>query len=68
MAAFDLMKFSPSNVLITLFNESGVPIGGWVFKKAYPVKWSVSDLDAQSDSVLIDTMELAYSSFEMIRM
>jgi phage tail-like protein len=68
MDALDTLQFTPSDVLITLFSESGFPVGGWLFRKAYPVKWSVSDLDAQSNSVLIDTMELAYSSFSMIRM
>lgn len=67
-AAFNTLKFLPSNVLVTLFNDNGIPIGGWVFKKAYPVKWSVSNLDAQSDSVIIDTMELAYSKVEIMRM
>ncbi|MCK8521013.1 phage tail protein [Aquimarina sp. D1M17] len=64
---FSLFKFNPSNVLVTLFNEEGVPIGGWLFLKAYPVKWSVSDLDAQSNSVAIDTMELAYTRFQILR-
>ncbi|NHN24069.1 phage tail protein [Flavobacterium jejuense] len=67
-AAFSFYKFNPSDVLITLFNESSVPIGGWLFKKAYPVKWSVSDLDAQSNSVAVDTMELAYTRFQILRM
>ncbi|GAA4274023.1 phage tail protein [Aquimarina gracilis] len=67
-AAFNSFTFSPSNVLVTVFKENGIPIGGWIFKKAYPVKWSVSDLDAQSNSVIIDTMELAYSNFQILRM
>ncbi|MEW7289099.1 phage tail protein [Aquimarina sp. 2304DJ70-9] len=66
-ASFSLFKFNPSDVLVTLFNEEGIPIGGWLFVKAYPVKWSVSDLDAQSNSVAIDTMELAYTRFQILR-
>ncbi|TSE09824.1 MULTISPECIES: phage tail protein [Aquimarina] len=66
-ATFSLFKFNPSNVLVTVFNEEGIPIGGWMFLKAYPVKWSVSDLDAQSNTVAIDTMELAYTRFQIIR-
>ncbi len=66
-ASFSLFKFNPSNVLVTLFNDEGIPIGGWLFVKAYPVRWSVSDLDAQSNSVAIDTMELAYTRFQILR-
>ncbi len=73
-AVFSRFKFSPSDVVITLFNEIGglstlgpVPVGAWLFMKAYPVKWSVSDLDAKANSVLIDTMELAYTRFQILR-
>lgn len=66
---FSRFQFTPSNVLITLFkNDQGIPAASWLFFKAYPVKWSVSDLDATSNSVLIDTMELAYSRFQSIRL
>ena len=67
-AAFSLFKFSPSNVLITLFNEDGNSTGAWLFDKAYPVRWSVSDLDAQSNTVAVDTMELAYTRFQILRL
>lgn len=69
--AFSSFKFAPSNVLVTLFHEIDgitVPAGAWMFFKAYPVKWSVSDLDGQSNAVLIDTMELAYTRFQTVRL
>jgi len=69
--AFSGFKFAPSNVLVTLFNEkkgTTVPAGAWMFFKAYPVKWSVSPLDGESNSVLIDTMELAYTRFQSVRL
>ncbi|WP_299243412.1 phage tail protein [uncultured Aquimarina sp.] len=69
--AFSTFKFAPSNVLITIFNDFQgipVPIKALLFMKAYPVKWSISDLDAQSNTVLIDTMELAYTRFQTIQL
>jgi len=33
-------------------------MAAWLFMKAWPVKWSTSDLDATTPAV-IDTMELA---------
>jgi phage tail-like protein len=65
--AFSLFKFAPSNVLVTLFSEKNVPLAGWFFTKAYPVKWTVSDLDAMENAVVIDTMELAYTRFQIMR-
>jgi phage tail-like protein len=60
-------KFSPSNVLVTLLDETRIPIAGWLFMKAYPVKWSVSDLDADANSVVIEHMELSYQRMQVMR-
>jgi phage tail-like protein len=65
--AMSLFKFSPSNVLVTLLDDAGIPISGWLFMNAYPVKWSVSPLDATSNTVVIETLELAYQRMQVIR-
>ncbi len=62
-----LFKFYPGNVLVSLLDEESLPIANWLFLKAYPVKWSVSDLDATASAVVIDTMELAYTRFQSVR-
>jgi phage tail-like protein len=60
-------KFSPSNVLVTLLDNTRIPIAGWLFMKAYPVKWSVSDLDADANAVVIEHMELTYQRMQVMR-
>ncbi len=65
--AMSLFKFAPSNVMVSLLSEHSLPIANWLFLKAYPVKWSVSDLDAAANAVVIDTMELAYTRFQILR-
>ena len=65
--ALSLFKFYPSNVLVTLLSEAGIPLSAWLFIKAYPVKWSISDLNAQENSVVIEQMELAYTRMQSIR-
>ena len=66
-AAMSLFKFSASNVLVSLLGESGIPVASWLFMKAYPLKWSVSDLDANANEVAIEHMELAYQHMQTIR-
>lgn len=66
-AALSMFKFVPSNVIVTLFDGEGIPNAAWMFMKAYPVKWATADLDATGDSVLIDTMELAYTRMQAMR-
>ena len=66
-AAMSLFTFAPSNVLVTLFDNSRIPISAWLFIKAYPVKWSVSDLDAGANSVVVEHMELSYQRMQVMR-
>jgi phage tail-like protein len=65
-AAMSLFKFFPSNVLVMMLNEESLPVASWIFFKAYPVKWAVSDLDANSNQIAIETMELAYTRFQRL--
>jgi phage tail-like protein len=66
-AAMSLFKFLPSNVMVTLLSEEGIPVSGWMFIKAFPVRWQTADLNAGEDRVLIDTLELAYSHMQALR-
>ncbi len=56
--------FKPADILITLMDEAGKPVAIWNVVQAYPVKWSMSDLKATENSVVVETLELAYQYFE----
>jgi len=62
-----LFKFSPCNVLVTLLSEAFIPLAAWFFFKAYPVKWTTSDLDADQKQVVIDTIEFTYARMQIMR-
>jgi phage tail-like protein len=66
--AMSLFTFSPSNVLVNLLDHTKIPIASWLFMNAYPVKWSVSDLDATSNTVVIEHLELTYQRMQSIRL
>ncbi len=63
---FSRYQFIPSKVLVMLHDATGIPIGAWNFEKVYPVKWSLSDFDAQDSKVLVDSMELAYTRYQAL--
>ena len=65
--AMTLFEFAPSNVLVALLDGTAVPIASWMFLNAYPVKWSVSDLNAEQNSVVIERMELTYQKMLILR-
>lgn len=56
--------FKTANVTVVLLNEKRKPLEAWNFKNVWPVKWSISDLKAQENALVIETLELAYSSFD----
>lgn len=57
-------RFNPGNILVNLLNENDLPVVSWLFMNAYPVSWSSSDLNADENKVVIETLELAYSRFQ----
>jgi phage tail-like protein len=60
-------EFKPTDVLVTLLSELRTPLAAWMFYRAYPVKWSTSDLSAAAPAILIDTMELAYTRMQPLQ-
>ncbi len=67
-AAMSLFVFMPSNILIMLLDSTSQPIASWLCMNAYPVKWSVSDLDANNNGIVVEHMELAYERLQVIRL
>ena len=65
--AMSAFQFAPSNVIVTLFSEQAVPLSAWMFIKAWPVRWSTADLDASDGKILVDTLELAYTRMQVMR-
>ena len=56
----------PMPVLVYLMNEHKVPIRGWAFTNAFPVKWSVDEFSSTKNKVAIETIELKYNSMARI--
>lgn len=55
------------DVVIKLLNKDGQPLAAWSCDHAYPIKYSVSGLDAGRSGLVIETVELVYNRLERIR-
>ncbi len=55
-----------ATVVIILLNHVAEPVCTWTLTHALPVKWHTSDLDANSNAVLINTLELAYKDMHCV--
>ncbi|MEM8906603.1 MAG: phage tail protein [Bacteroidota bacterium] len=57
-------SFTPILVTVDLLNAEANPLMSWVLHNAWPVKWEVSSFDSMSNSLTVETFELAYDYFE----
>lgn len=53
------------DVTVSLLDANGNASMSWMFYNAYPVKYSISDLRSQDNSLVIESMELAFTYFDI---
>jgi phage tail-like protein len=60
--AMERFEFEPRDLIITLSGgvESTAPAMVWNVVGAYPVKWDVSEFNAEENKLAIETIELKY--------
>jgi phage tail-like protein len=63
LKAFRDRDFQPTDLNVILMNEKSEPLRTWKVSHAIPKKWTISDLNANENAVVIDTLELSYRYF-----
>jgi len=61
------LEITPRDIDVTLLNEEHDPLLTWHVYRAYPTKWAVSDLNAMSNTVVIESLQMAYQFFRAER-
>lgn len=56
-----------TNIDVKLLNEEHEPLITWHVANAYPTKWTVGDLNASSNTVVVETLQLFYQYFTVDR-
>lgn len=54
----------PMDLSLSLYDDQGSQVMGWTFFRAYPIKWKVSDFNAQENKIVTETMEFAFQFFK----
>jgi phage tail-like protein len=57
------LDITPKNVDVKLLNERHQPLMTWHLVGAFPTKWSVSDLNASNNAVVIESLQMYYQYF-----
>lgn len=58
--------FTPKLVQVFLMNELGNELVMWSFGNAYPVAMKISEFKSTDNSIVVETIELAYTYFERV--
>ena len=57
------LKIQPKNLDVKLLNAEHQPLVTWHVVNAYPTKWAVSDLNATSNAVVVESLQFFYQYF-----
>lgn len=64
-AAIQDLDIRPATVWVTVLNDAHEPLQTYTFVNAWPKKWSISDLNAESSEIIVESLELAYQYFKV---
>lgn len=56
----------PVSLSVTLLDHQLEPLRTFAFANAWPKKWTVSDFNAQTSDIVVETLELAYAYFREV--
>lgn len=59
------LDIQPKDIDVTLLDEEHQPLMTWHVVNAFPTKWAVSDLNASSNAVVVESLQFAYQYFTM---
>jgi phage tail-like protein len=53
------------SVTVSLMGSDGEPVRSWVFQDAFPIKWTGPNLNAGSNQVATETLEIVHAGLQM---
>lgn len=56
----------PMDLMVSLYDDEGTSVMTWIFFRAYPIKWKMSDFNAQDNKIVTETIEVAYQYFKTL--
>ena len=62
--AIENLNINPVTIWVSILNEKHESMHTFSFINAWPKKWEVSDLNAQSSEILVETIDICYQYFK----
>lgn len=65
--AIENFSIKPATIIVALLNDKKEPLIAYRFLNAYPLKWNISNFNAESSNIVIESLELYYQYFKIIK-
>jgi phage tail-like protein len=62
--AMEHFQYKPTNLLISLLDESHLPVYNWYVVNAIPKRLEISGINAANNEILVETLTLTYQYFK----
>jgi phage tail-like protein len=66
-ACIEDLQIQPKNLFVKLLNNEHEPLLTWNIVGAYPTRWAISDLNASSNTVAVESLQLFYQYFTVTK-
>src|SRR5918995_1151417 len=53
------------NVTVSLMGQDGQPVRSWVFNEAFPIKWTGPSMNAGSNQIATETLEIVHAGMSV---
>jgi len=62
------LTIAPKTIVVTLMdkNPNNAPVMTWILYNAIPVKWEIDELDAKKSDIVIESIEIVFSSMIVV--
>ena len=61
------LTITPKEVFVKLLNEEHQPLMTWHLVGAFPTKWAVTDFNASNNAVVIESLQMYYQHFTVVK-
>ncbi|MEO1434580.1 MAG: phage tail protein [Bacteroidota bacterium] len=67
LETMNTLVVKPIDMGVSLLNENHEPLMSWNIVHAWPVKWDIGEFNAEQSSLVIETLELTYHYFNVVK-
>lgn len=64
--AIEDLDIEPITVTVTILNDNHEPLQTYNFINCWPKKWTISNLNAEQNEIVVETLTLAYQFWKVV--